>query len=353
MRNPFSTQPIRRVFALLAAVLALVLSFGITNARADDTYPKLGNYSGENTRAYDILIKNANGPASGPADTYLFAIHTEGNNSAIRGYCTEIEVLAKAGKTYAIKDWDAFPGVNKFKTNPESRPKVAWIVANSYPENSLADVAAMAGVEGLTEKEAITATQAAVWHFTDGWDLTGVKKPNGPKFDNSSPEATRIMKLYKYLIGDKNVGIAPSEGPTLSAAGPDKPGKAGELVGPIQIKSNAKTVKITGAPYPLVTADGKEVDAKTAPTGVDLFLKVPAGAADGKAELKLEVTGGAYTGKILVGKNVRTQTIMVAASTKQVTLDAKVQVSWKGVTQAPTPAPKPDKPKLELPDTGA
>ncbi len=354
MRTSSSTPSMRRVFALLATALALVLSFGVTNARADDFppgYPKLDNYTGKNERAYDISIKK--GATESKGDTWLFAIHTEGQNSAIRGYCTEIEVNANGGKTYEIKDWKDFPGKNQFAKKPEVRPKVAWIVANSFPENDLADVAAVADVAGLTKKEAITATQAAIWHFTDGWDLTGLRKAGGPALDDSSLEVKRAMKLYKYLVGDANVGIEPTDGPTLSATGADKPGKPGELVGPIHIKSNVKTAKVTGAKHPLVTADGTEIDVNAVPTGVDLFLKVPAGTADGTADLKVEVTGGAYTGKILVNSDpTYSQTIMISGSNKQITLEAEVKVSWKADVK-PTPEPTPDKPKLELPETGA
>ncbi len=370
MRTSSSTRSLRRVFALLATALALVLSFGVTNARADDfppDYPQLDAYTGKNEQSYDILIKK--GAKTGSGDTWLFAIHTEGQNSAIRGYCTEINVDARDdARTYEIKNWEDFPGTNQFATKPEVRPKVAWIVANSFPENDLEEVVAMVGadIKGLTKKEAITATQAAIWYFTDGWDLTGLREANnGPVIDDSTPEAMRVKKLYDYLVDEKNnVGSEEADGPTLSATGPDKPGKPGELVGPIHIKSNVKTAEVVDPdtlPYPLVTADGTKVDPKAIPTGVDLFLKVPAGAPDGMAELKVEVTGGAYTGKILVDPTEddpktreveRSQTIMISGSLKQTTLDAKVKVSWKADAQ-PTPEPTPDKPKLELPETGA
>ncbi len=349
MRNPFSTRPQLRVFALLATLLALALSFVVPSARADypPGYPKLGNFEGENTQGYDIYVEEEGGGVHGdPFDTWLYAIHTEGANSALRGYSTEamIDETADAGRAYVFKGWTAFPGKNRFSTNPAVRPKVAWIVANSYPENDLVYVAKAAGVDGLTEKEAITATQAAIWYFTDGLNYMGLSEPEGPDFADSSPEAMRVKKLRDYLVGDKNVGMTPFDSPTLSATAPIKPSESGGLVGPIRINSSAKTAKVTGARFPLVTADGKTVNLKAAPTGVDLFLKVPnSSAAASTMDLKFEITVGAYTGKILIGKDERTETIIVASSTKTVTRYAKVNEAGKdGTTKRP-----------RLPETGA
>ena len=53
-------------------------------------------------------------------------------------------------------------------------------------------------------------------------------------------------------------------------------------MGPIRLTATQPTVTVAKLPYPLVDAQGNEVDLSAVPTGVDLFLKVPADAPRGR-----------------------------------------------------------------------
>ncbi len=340
MRKIRSMHKRSRVYSLLAAVLALVLSFGFVTANADEEYPpgypKLGTWN-EFTRGHLVQLDTMR------VKPTLFTVHTDGSNGMIKAYCIEIEELAKPGVTLEVQGWDEFPGDNNFKDNPEVQAKVAWIVARSYPENELSEVADRAGVAGLTEQEAITATQTAMWHFTNDVNYKGLLQDNNQPYDSSSPEAMRVQKLYDYLIGDENVGVSESSGPTVAATGPAAPGTAGEPVGPIRIESSAATAKVSGAPYALVDEDGNVLDPAAVPTGKDLFLEVPADADAGNADLVIEVSGSKYTGKLLTSVNPRSQTIMITGY-QPVTSETQLQVNWKQAPPppaAPTPTPTP------------
>ncbi|OKL55171.1 hypothetical protein BSZ39_00250 [Bowdeniella nasicola] len=89
----------------------------------------------------------------------------------------------------AADAWHTFPGDNKFKTSKDVREKVHWIINNSYPQVPVAHVAKAApDLAGLTEREAITATQAAIWHFTDDLVVTdfAARIPAGQRFRKMS-----------------------------------------------------------------------------------------------------------------------------------------------------------------------
>ena len=93
--------------------------------------------------------------------------------------------------------WDAFPGDNRFATDATVRAKVAWIARRSYPQTSLAELSEASGIAGLTAREAITATQAALWHLTDGLEYQGVAESVGADVSH------RVDTLFAYLIEDR------------------------------------------------------------------------------------------------------------------------------------------------------
>ena len=139
----------------------------------------------------------------------LFTVHTssakEGN---IKAYCIELDVSIQYGTDLKVGDWKDFPGKNKFKDNPDVQAKVAWIAQRSYPEVDLAKVSEASGVAGLTKEDAITATQAAIWHFTNDFAYKGLKGA-----DKAAGE--RVEKLYNYLTGKNNVGLKETAKPTV------------------------------------------------------------------------------------------------------------------------------------------
>ncbi len=353
-----STQLKRRVFPLFAAVLALALSFGLSSAHADgpgypDDYPKMSPFE-EATRGYYLTLDGINTYS----DTYSFAIYTEPGVIGSRAYCTEIEVdaifdeLPDHDGIHDVGSWDEFPNTGSdFDGNPDNQAKAGWVAANSYPELSLAELITASGLgtalDGLTEKEAIAATQAAIWHFTDGVDLTGIvdfDPTSGAAttpFAANSPEALRTLALYNYLVDPAtNVGITEPAKLTLSATGPSEPGIAGDTrYGPFKIDSSAATVRVAGAPAAFIDGAGNAVDMDAVPTGVDLFFDIPAGVPAGNANLVIEATGN-YTGLLLITKNERGQTVMMSGA-DDVTLSTELAMSWKAAEPTPTPTEAP------------
>ena len=336
MKAASSRTRTRKFLAFAATSLAAVLAFGTPTAHADDFtypegYPKLGAKNeiepGHNLKHF--------GSSYGYVQAMLFTVHTspakEGN---IKAYCIEFDVNIQFGSDLKVGSWKEFPGTNKFKDNPEVQAKVAWIAQNSYPQTDLAEVAKAAGIQGLTAKDAITATQAAIWHFTNDFEYKGLD-------GTDQATADRVGALYNYLISEKNVGLKETAKPTVEIKGENGTFKAGDPVGPIRFESNQATVKLTNElKYDLVDKDGKAVDKNAVPTGTDLFLKVPADAPAGEQEFKVSATGSVYAGKLLISKGTRSQTIIIG-SNKEVTVEASAVLKWNAVPKATTPAPTP------------
>ena len=346
MKAASSRTRTHKFLALAATSLAAVLTFGTPTAHADDFtypegYPKLGTGE-ESAHGHNLKYKD-----NKTLPTVLFTVHTssakEGN---IKAYCIELDVSIQYGTDLKVGDWKDFPGKNKFKDNPDVQAKVAWIAQRSYPEVDLAKVAEAAGIKDLSAADAITATQAAIWHFTNDFNYTGL---------NGADEATgkRVEALYKYLTGDKNVGLKETAKPTVEIKGGSGTFKAGDPIGPIRFESNQATVKLTNElKYDLVDKDGKAVDKNAVPTGVDLFLKVPADAPAGEQEFKVSATGSVYAGKLLISKGAtpekHSQTIIIG-SNKEITVEASAVLKWNAAPKETTPAPTPSKSESATP----
>lgn len=320
--------------AIAAALLTAVLAVGAPTASADEYqpgYPKLGQDS-ELVYGHDLY-------RDGSLGTQLLTVHTDDKGGKILAYCIELDVHSEWGGEMKQADWSAFPGSNEFAKNPQVRSKISWIAHRSYPQVDVAQVAAAAGVPGLTEREAITATQAAIWHLTDNFTFNGLHSWEEPRHDTTSERAQRVTKLYNYLLGSANTGLPETSGPKVEVAVPKSPGTSGELVGPIRLTATQQTVALAALPYPLVDAQGNEVDLSAVPTGTDLFLKVPADAPAGKTDITASLTGDTHTSHLLVARSGRWQTLIIA-KTKQVTVTARGEVSW-APAKAPSPSPSP------------
>ncbi|MFD2397804.1 thioester domain-containing protein [Prauserella oleivorans] len=202
-----------------AAVLgaSAVLLTGALPAAADEATARID--TGAGTSGYRVDL----GQGYGEMSTTLFTLDLDGGNS-LRAYCVEIDVRIDPARGLSEQPWDGFP--NPGSPFHDHRDKINWVLHHGYPAvdiESLEQTLAESGIEvrdGLSEREAITATQAAVWHFSDGKDINR---------DNPVPHAPEaaddVLGLYDYLTGEDNVGIGDQPAPALDVS-------PGELTGP-------------------------------------------------------------------------------------------------------------------------
>jgi TQXA domain-containing protein/LPXTG-motif cell wall-anchored protein len=254
-------------------------------------------------------------------------------------YCVEIHTDIDEEHDMVERPWDAYPSEDSpFNDN---RAEINWVLHHGYPAKSLEALTAQFpdAHDGIDALEAIAATQAAVWHYSDGTDLNRDDPLSGDGSDEE--DAADALALYDYLTGDENTGIGEQPTPTLSVSPAELSGAAGERIGPFTVTTSGTIEELT-ANLPdgvrITDADGTELTAATITNGTELYLDVPEGAADGDGSFELKVSAAVDTGRLFVGENYDenpTQSLIVAKSEKT-TLTAGASVDW---ATAPTTPP--------------
>jgi TQXA domain-containing protein len=279
-------------------------------------------------------------PASGMVDTagYTHGHHVNvgGNNTDINAslitlelsdgtrlqmYCVEINTDIDKKHKMVEKPWDSYP--NEASPFNENRDKINWVLHNGYPvvgTEALTTLLTEQGTtlkNGIDAKEAISATQAAVWHFSDGTNLNEKNPlPAGPQSAKAD-----VVALYRYLVGEANVGITDQPTAALEIAPNDLSGEAGTRIGPFTVSTTGDVDKLTTSlpdGVKITDVDGVELTADKIKNGAALYLDVPADAEEGAGTFELTATASVDTGRLFVGekygKKKKTQSLIVATA---------------------------------------
>lgn len=292
-----------------------------------------------------------------PVKTNLMNLNT--GSSALDVYCIEIAHEATAQRTMVEHDWDDYPNEDSpFYKKDENRHKVNWILHNAYPEvdaEDLADAVEDAGTDlhnGLNKKEAVTATQAAIWHYSDDVDMAG----HNPLGGGHTGAAYNVQATYKYLTGDANTGNEEQPSPSLEIDPDDASGTAGEEIGPFTISSNGD-VEVVEDELPdgttLTDSDGNEFDEDDADKvlgGEEFYLNIPKDADAGDADFKLKADTQVGTGRLFVVEDYdeKAAQSLIVASSEKTSAEASATVSWEAAKEETTP---PESSESETPST--
>lgn len=275
--------PVRLVGVAAAAAIA-TLSWLPSLATADPATDLIGTATGQAAPVTDtvseVVLKPAG--AQGTVDqvtTQLVQLKSTTESTAgaaaagpttALGYSLNPDTVLAGPTAY-------LPSVAPKRLPDEAASKVTWIVRNSYPQvDGLTDLTGQLGLPSLgaiTPKQAVAATQAAIWHYSAGTNL--VPTENDPI----------VGALYGALVGAANVG-APLSTPQLFSA-PASPagildlsGQAGDLVGPFTANENiSKMFLLTNGIVQLRPTDGQAVPITSLKRGHKFFLQLPQGAS--------------------------------------------------------------------------
>ncbi|HEX2133033.1 MAG TPA: Cys-Gln thioester bond-forming surface protein [Actinophytocola sp.] len=266
------------------------------------------------------------------------------DGTTVDAYCVQVRRGSDPKHKLVEQPWDSFPDRNS--PFHENRDKINWILHNSFPvvdRKALQRTLRKSGVKlhngGLNREEAISGTQAAIWHFSDGVDLNR-KNPlpvvAGKGFDKD------VLAVYDYLTGDANVGLGDQPTPALEVSPTELSGQAGERIGPFTVNTNGKVTKLD-ADLPegvtITDAEGNELTAKAIEDGTELYLDVPEDAAEGEATVELTARAGIDTGRLFVGENYgkgnRTQSLITAKSTRT-KITVTLGVDWSAAPPTST-----------------
>lgn len=282
-------------------------------------------------------------------DVSLFDLDLNTGQTVVT-FCIDLNHPLAEGKTYVEGNWD--------KANPGSdMPHILWVLDHSGPLLKADDVLSAAGAPAISDDQRASdivymATQAAVWHFSDGFDL-GTKTPT---FGGQNPvpatndEATAIQKVYAYLTGSTNTGMS-EPAPALSITPDSLSGQVGKAIGPFTVKTTAQTITLTASNgAKLVDAKGNPVDK----AGNDDQFSVLLDKA-GKATVDAKGSGTVPVGRIFVfqdSPNTKQKLVVATPATLPVSASVTVTASEVAATPSPTATPSP-RPAPVLASTGA
>lgn len=326
-----------------AGVLAtsMALSFGMVSASSAAETAEAEAQAAQMNKENDVPGLRV-GVEGGEAGTRLFGL-TADDGSSLRAYCVEYNTPANDGTEMDEVPWGEYPDPESpFHENAD---KIHWIMQNSYPKNDLAAIEAAVGgtfTGGLSQEEAIGATQAAIWSFSDEVPLDhGNATPENPA------SAGDVIALYDYLTGAANVGIGDQPAPELSLTPAHLSGEAGEAIGPFEVSTNAETVDITSElPEGVELVDGEGAPlGDTVANGTQFSVDVPDDAEPGEGTVQLGAVTKLNVGRLFISSMYHegkpSQSMILADSDEQA-LTVEGTVDWEAQpqpTETPTPTP--------------
>ena len=237
----------RRVAATVAAIAAAAgLIAGMASpASAASTATVVGASAGEHGSPHGTF------EGGGGAQAYpggLFDILIDGSVEG-QAYCIDIATAGVSG-SYTEADW-ATSGIENLDT-------VAAILENYYPNGDGPEGHQLSG----SDAEKAMGTQAAIWHYTNGFTLT-----------DGAPNSAAVIANYEAILAAVADGLTGNGEPTvtLEITPPASTEAAvGELVGPYVVNTTATSVEVTpsegvtlhdaeGEPFTGEIVDGTEL----------------------------------------------------------------------------------------------
>ncbi|MGW1988532.1 thioester domain-containing protein [Embleya sp. NPDC001921] len=248
-------------------------------------------------------------------------------------YCIDLDTTVRDDAEYREGTWG-----ESWLNDTAKVAKINWVLNNSYPKTS--DLNALAKTAGLPlherkgkkfydldAAEAVAATQAAIWHYSNGVDA-------------SSGNGEDVNALYAYLTGPANKGESTEPGASLELSPTTKSGNDGDTpgVGPITVKTSGTdpvAVKLDGTVpdgASLVGKDGKPINS--AANGTELYVKAP--KTPGEAKISATTKAGINIGRVFLGKNRKHTQTLITAGSQPFSASASAQVKW---SHKPVPVP--------------
>ncbi|WP_051049783.1 thioester domain-containing protein [Nocardiopsis ganjiahuensis] len=335
----------------LAAAASALLALGLAAPAAAEPAPYQGSVRGQYTgvaeHGHSVTMRGE--PFT---TTATFNVHLDDSDQTLTTYCIDFRTGLVEDSRYREDQWENYPGQGDF-----AEPgKVHWILKNSYPVVDVADLEEEAEMARLTESEALTATQAAIWHFSNELDLERVDQ--SPELDDNV-NAGNVTHLYNHLVD--NAEDLPNEpGSALTVSPGQDAGLAGETIGEFTVETSAESI-----PVRLEAPDGVElVDAGSGEaldeveSGDTVAFSVPADADAGEAALVLETTAAVETGRLFKGEDTDNPTqTLITVQDSEIVVSEVATVAWDAAggtppvvepTEEPSPSPVAD--EAAMPD---
>jgi len=261
-----SRRGVAAVVASLALAAGLVGTFAAPSA-ADESS---GEYQGL-SEFHEAVKGHLPGGGTKSIQAGLLNLQVDGSSTVEGAYCVDFIGGIDEGDTIPEVPWDGSSIAN--------RDAVERILNSYFPVG--------VGPEGYeiegTDSEKAAATQAAIWHFTNGFEL------------ESSNGHPTVLTNYQTILAAVAGGALPALGGpvTLSIEGDtDVDAIPGQLIGPFVIHTSAASVDLTpgegvtlhhedGSPFEGPASDGDELWLEASEAGEASLYAYAAGVESG------------------------------------------------------------------------
>lgn len=260
-----------------------------------------------------------------PTGAGLFEMAVTGGGS-LQTYSVDVHSSSQEDAQYQETPWKH----SSLHENPDAG-KVRWILRNSYPQvNDLTALAKKAGAGKLSAQTAAAGTQVAIWRYSDNVKVTAVDK-----------DAQKLADHLYRKAGKQADSRASEPRASLTVDPPAIAGKPGERLGPITVRTQAQRASVKlGAEARaegVRVTDEEGAELRSVSSGDELYLDVPADAADVSTSLSVEAATTVPVGRVLsgFGEHAASQTQILAGSSES-TVTATVDATF--TTDGPAPA---------------
>ena len=260
----------RRGAAAVVASLALAAGLVGTFAAPSAADESSGEYQGL-SEFHEAVKGHLPGGGTKSIQAGLLNLQVDGSSTVEGAYCVDFIGGIDEGDTIPEVPWDGSSIAN--------RDAVERILNSYFPVG--------VGPEGYeiegTDSEKAAATQAAIWHFTNGFEL------------ESSNGHPTVLANYQTILAAVAGGALPALGGpvTLSIEGDtDVDAIPGQLIGPFVIHTSAASVDLTpgegvtlhhedGSPFEGPASDGDELWLEASEAGEASVYAYAAGVESG------------------------------------------------------------------------
>jgi LPXTG-motif cell wall-anchored protein len=261
------------VAASLAIAAGLVGALGTSASAAD---PATATFLGPSTINWDIFGKfDFASEASAQTQAGLIRLQVNGESGESLAYCIE-----------ATQPFGFQPGGYQLTETPPADSGVANADIVAKIMNAYFPVG-----EGPDGYELTSATQAAIWHYTNGYVMSEQPPLGTPPTGLPHQDTENIYADYLTIIQAVEDDALPAPTPDLELtleAPADVDAIPGELVGPYIVHTNAASVELLPDAGLTVHKENGDAFGDTAHDGDELWLKVD---EDGTLTLKAQATG--------------------------------------------------------------
>lgn len=286
----------RRAAAIVAAVAAAV---GLIAGAATPAGAATAEFNGPVPGESGSLVGTFGG-SEGSFGGGLFSITIDGEVES-RAYCIDIATDIDGSPTYDEADW-ASSGIDDLAT-------VEAILRHYYPNGDGPDGFTLVG----SNADKARATQAAIWHFTDGFDLS----------TDTSDNPANVIANYETILAAVTDGLDGFGEPTVTLAitPPDSTeGEVGEVVGPYLVETTADSVTVTPSEgVSLVDSEGDPFVGEIV-DGTELYLTSD---VEGGGSISATASATATAGRVFLAQGQQSL-ILAAPVTVEAAADAVV-----------------------------